>query len=116
MKLLFALFAPLLLVLGGCSAIGPVPGTTELTKSTLADEKALYVAEAAYNTLAVGYLSAVDSEALQGENKVKAKAALLKAFEHLSALRSAYRLGDAATFAAQLAEFNMLKRYLEGIF
>ena len=96
-----------------CETVTPVAEAN--TRSTLLDEKALYSAEATYNTLANSYLTLDEKNQLSPEQKAWAKSYLINAYDALLALRAAYRIGDADTFARKLVEFEQLKTALEGI-
>jgi len=83
---------------GGLSGSSPPPVTAQ---GTLADERALYALEAAYNVAAHAYVTADDRGQLSAELKARIRPALQSSYAALLAARAAYRAGDAATFAAQ---------------
>lgn len=112
-KLFFAIAIALSMPLAACQNFTPnVPVTT---KSTLLDEKALYAAETAYNTVAYTYIHLSENDQIDGELKATVKGKLLLAADALKALRLAYETGDSNTFASQLVKFNALVNEVKGL-
>ena len=72
-------------------------------QGTSVDEKALIAAELAYITAAQSYVTARDRQLLPAETLATARAALIRSFDALKLARTAYRAGDANSFAAQAA-------------
>lgn len=101
-KILMSVVLAMTPAVAACDLTPPV----SVSQGTLLDEKALYTAEASYNTVAKSYLDVVDD--LAPATKAKVKPVMLKAYDSLLVLRTAYRAGDAAKFNAQLLEFNKL--------
>ena len=65
---------------------------------TVIDEKALAVAELTYNTAANAYIELSLSGVLTGDDKEKAKNAMVESYSALLIARKAYTIGDADTF------------------
>lgn len=101
-KLLIAVACAM--ALAGCSTTY-APGTTPVVSAqeTVLDERALFTAEAAYNVAATAYLAAAGRDQLPAAAKAQARAVLVRSYDALKLARSAYAVGDAATFAAQIS-------------
>jgi hypothetical protein len=106
---------PLLLVaamaLSACSPNAPSSAGTNappaaasssggLLSHTVADEKAMYAAEAAYNVAASAYISADTRGLLSASVKAAVKPKLQAAYAALKTLRDAYALGNTSNFSA----------------
>lgn len=105
-KMIMVAIAAAALSLGACGTSGgpSIPtGPIVSTDGTLADERALYAAEATYNVAATAYLAAVDAGGLPpGPRRDLVKSILQRAEDALLAARTAHRAGEAETFAAQI--------------
>lgn len=112
MRRIMLAFAAFTLVPLSACATAPVEINT---KSTILDEKALYAAEAAYNTVASTYLTLVDGGQLTGATKDVVKDKLILAATTLKLLRAAYLTGDSADFGVQLVRFNTLVVEVKGL-
>lgn len=75
--------------LAACNTIPQSP-----FEQSLKDEKALYVAEAAYHGVATAALAAKDSGLLEGERSVQVADALQRAYDALLIARAAYAAGN----------------------
>jgi len=97
------------------TACVPTPSAPVSTQSTVLDEKALYAAEAAYNSASFTYLTLVDGGQLDGTKKTMVKDKLILAYAALKALRTAYAVGDSTTLNQQLVAFNALVTDVKGL-
>lgn len=88
-----------------CATIPAAP--PDLTQTT-ADEKALFVAEAAYFGTASAAEAAVDNGLLKGDAAAKVNEYQKRAYDALLAARAAYLLGDATTYQQKLAAVQVL--------
>jgi hypothetical protein len=105
---------PLLLVaamaLSACTPNAPSSASTNappaatssggVLSHTVADEKAMYAAEAAYNVAASAYISADTRGLLSASVKAAVKPKLQAAYAALKTLRDAYALGNTSNFSA----------------
>ncbi len=106
---IFALAA--VLALAGCATSGPSvppggsvdPPPIVSTGGTVVDEQAMFALEAAYNVTATAYLAAVDSGMIRSGADAPVRRVMIQGYRALQLARAAYRVGDAATFAAQAA-------------
>lgn len=104
MKALLILAAAFALTACGATTGTLTPGAPIVsTQPTLADERALFAAEAAYNVAANAYLSADSRGQLAPAVKVSAKAGLERAYAALVLARRARDVGEAATLVEQAA-------------
>lgn len=105
------------LVLAACVG-GPAPvfpggdGSTAppvvSTSGTLRDEQALFAVEAAYNVAANAYVTADSRGLVTPDVRERVRPLLIQSYQALELARTAYRVGDATTFAAQAAEATSL--------
>lgn len=88
----------------GLSACGSThvdyPGLPNASQ-TIADEKALYIAEAAYAGLATVALEAVQSGALKGDQAARVQVLNRQAYEALLLARSAQAIANSRTYVEQ---------------
>lgn len=101
MKLLTLVVVAALGFTAGCAAVTTPPPVS--AQQTLIDERALFAAEAAYNVAANAYLVADGQGVLSAPVKAQAKGFLGQAYAALRLARSAYTVGDARSYAAQVA-------------
>jgi len=76
--------------------------------NTLADEKALYGAEAAYNVVADAYLTLDAKGQLTPSLKASARLKLLLAYDALKVARSARLAANACTFGDAISQLGSL--------
>lgn len=74
------------------------------------DEKAAYAAEVLYNIPAQAYVSADTRGLITPALRATIRPKLIYMASLLDAVRSAYRVGDATSFAARYRELESLKR------
>lgn len=98
------------LMLAACATTSPPPGVpgsgpppVVSAAGTLADERALYALEAAYNVAAHAYVTADDRGQLSATLKARIRPALTASYAALRAAREAHAAGNATTFATQAA-------------
>lgn len=96
-----------------CSSLPPVSAVS--TQNTVLDERALWAAEAAYNVPAQAYVRADQDGTLPASVKATVQPLLIKAYAALKAARSAYAIGDAANFNAQIAAAKSLAAQAKAI-
>lgn len=84
----------------GCAVI---PTGQPAAVSTIAGKKALYVAESAFIGANLAAESAVDAGLLRGEAAGRVDVGLVKAHQALVAARAAEKIGDASSYAEQVA-------------
>jgi hypothetical protein len=77
---------------GGVAGNAGVYVSTPPCSFTLADQKAMYAAEAAYNIPASAYLSANSRGLIKPELKVTLKAKLATMYDYLKGARAAYKI------------------------
>lgn len=126
-----AAIGALALAASGCSvSTGPWVPTNPATpyaapakpggvaSKTLADERAMYAAEAAYNVAASAYVTADSNGVLTPAIKAKVKPYLTKAYAALKVARSAYAAGNTGDFFTAVADLetaaNQAKALLKG--
>lgn len=84
----------------------PNPGTSPppiTGENTVVDEKAMIAAELAYITAAEAFVTARDRGLLPASTLAAARTALIRSNDALRLARTAYRAGNARTFAEQAA-------------
>jgi hypothetical protein len=109
------------------AACGPMVATTQpepismasncgLASGTLADEKAMYAAEATYNVTAQAFLEANNTGKLSPALRDTAKTKLLAAYQALKLARVAYKVGNTCDFFSNFSNLKSLvsqaKEYL----
>lgn len=94
---------------GQVASIPAVTGTAPITSQTAIDEKAWYAAEALYNVPAQAYVAAVKADKMPASVRAIVKPKLQAMNRVRVAARTAYKLGDAATFSARVAELSRLR-------
>jgi hypothetical protein len=87
------------------AATSPAPIGDRITM----DEKGLYAMEALYNVPANAYKNAVTAKALPQPYHDKARALLIQMRGIRNLARTAYKLGDATSWDARIAELFRLK-------
>lgn len=96
-----------LLTISGCApgvvTHGGLPETPFNTSSTVIDERALYVAEAAYEGIRVLINTAVDTGNLTGEKAAQVRNLNQQAYNALLLAREAQLMANARTYAEQTA-------------
>jgi hypothetical protein len=105
--LLISVAACGLLTISGCASNGytqgGLPETPFNTSSTTIDERALYVAEAAYDGITQIIQTAVRSDLLKGEKAAQVRVLNRQAYDALLLAREAQRTANARTYAEQTA-------------
>jgi len=79
----------------GAVITNTVSGDCGIASNTLADEKALFAAETAYNVPADAYVKL--GSQLSADKRAAARAALMKAYEYLKLARKAYAAADGCS-------------------
>lgn len=106
------------LSLSSCAAIPlatMVTSSTPVLAATNMDEKAMYAAEALYNVPAQAYVSANSNGLLSAPVKAKVKPLMVKAYDVLLTVRSAYKLGDAAGFSQRYGALKTLSSQVKAL-
>jgi hypothetical protein len=98
----------------GCASIEAALGTPSGSISQASD-KALLVAETAFDAASLSVEAAVDAGVLKGPDAAKAAELLQAAQQALLAARAAHDLADAPALAAKLAAFNGLVGQVEAL-
>lgn len=93
-------------VLAGCQSAPQQPWGVD----SLADERALYVAESGYSVAAAAYLEADSLGIMNEHEKQAAKQGLMKAYEAIKSARGAFVLNDVSKFNASIDTANMTIR------
>ena len=73
----------------------PVTSDCGVASNTLADEKALFVAETAYNVAADAYVKLAST--LPTDKRASARKLLIQAYDALKLARAAYKAGDGCS-------------------
>lgn len=79
-----------------------------LAAGTLADERALFTAETAYNVPAHAFVTFDRAGRLPVALKASVRPLLVRSYAYLQAARSAYRLGDVCSLASAVAGARQL--------
>lgn len=114
------LMLPLLaasLLLSACAGIGTAATVFQAATSSaplgdriVMDERGLYAMEALYNVPANLYRTAVQRRLMTPAIRARTRPILLQMRGIRNAARTAYRLGDATSWHARVAELQQLKR------
>lgn len=99
-----AFLIPAVLALTGCNIPALADTPVEVADQTILDERAAIGAELAYRAQNTLLELAVDSGRLKGDLALRAAGFDRQAYAALQAVRSAYRAGNAASYAAALDE------------
>lgn len=104
----FIIAAALALSLPGCAGLGALMGTSpppaQAAQLTVWDEQGAIGVELAYKAARLAMETAVDAGFLKGENATRAMAADNAAFAAVTAVRAAYRAGNAQSYGIAMAE------------
>ncbi len=120
----FAVFASLAMV--ACAPIVPDVASTPhaspgdlascgIASSTLLDEKALYLAETAYNGPANAYVELDSRGVLSEPTKERIRPLLVKSFDALKLARSAYAAGSACNFIDAVRNVSLFANQAKAI-
>lgn len=118
---MFKVFAfACLLSLSACATMpsAPVPATSiscGLSSNTVLDEKALFVAETAYNVPAQAYVTLNNAHKLPAGLKASSKSALMSAYSYVKLARTAYAAGDACGFSEALRLANQFSEQAKAL-
>lgn len=104
----FALLAALSLGIAACAGFTAPAGVptspSEAADTTVLDERAALSVELAYKALRLAMETAVDAGALTGERARQAAALDNRAYAAVVAVRTAYRAGNAQSYATAVDE------------
>ncbi|CAB4131759.1 hypothetical protein UFOVP131_30 [uncultured Caudovirales phage] len=92
----------------GSEAVPETVSGNSVANATIADEKAMYAAEALYNAPAYAYVAADTKGQLTADTKAKVKPLLVKSYAALKTARAAYAVGNSSDFFAAFENVKKL--------